>query len=79
MIEARINSIQDKFLALFQSEREAIAKLPTSEIIDLQHRAVELSNHDDYSLRVASEIIRASCILILENRQPNGGSKSGTL
>jgi len=69
MIESRIKSVRDKFMALYASEREAMSALPTNELDELLHGAEELTSAESFSVRAAAEIVRCAATLILEERE----------
>ena len=69
MIEARIKSVRDAFMALYASERDAMAILSTSELDELLHRADELTSAEEFSVRAAAEIVRCAATLIIEERE----------
>jgi len=66
MIDSTINAIQAKVWELFLSEQKQFSGKGKSELNDFIHRAEELSRSPDYSVRVAAEIVRSSCLLELE-------------
>jgi hypothetical protein len=69
MIESRIKSVREKFMALYASEREAMFTLPESELGELLHRAEELTSAQEFSVRAAAEIVRRAATMILEERE----------
>ena len=56
-------------MALYRAERDEMSVLPSPELVDLLHRAEELMTNEDYSTRVAAEIVRCAATLILEERE----------
>lgn len=66
MIDSTINAIQTKVWGLFLSEQKQFSSMDKSQLQDFIHRAEELIRSPDYSVRVAAEIVRSSCLLELE-------------
>lgn len=69
MIEARIKSVREKFMSLYASEREAMTALPKADLVELLHRAEELTSAEEFSVRVAAEIVRCAATMIIEERE----------
>lgn len=69
MIESRIKSVRDRFMALYASERDAMSKLPKADLVELLHRAEELTSAEEFSVRAAAEIVRCAAAMIIEERE----------
>jgi|GEM_PF-3802146 hypothetical protein len=69
MIESRIKSIRESFMALYAVERKAMEQLPSSELGELLHRAEELTSAEEFSVRAAAEIVRCAATMIIEERE----------
>jgi len=66
--ESTFQQIRDGFLRFAKNHYDQIEKLPDRDLEELLHRAEELLNAEDFSMRVAAEIVRAGARLEMDLR-----------
>jgi len=69
MIEKLLRDAQERFWSFCSMQAQVVSELATAEIIDLRHRAEELSSHQDASWRATAEVVKSACDLELEKRK----------
>jgi len=68
-LPAEIGILRRRVLGLYSEQRDYLASKPGTFLEELMHRADEERFNSNYSVRVAAEINRTACALILEARQ----------
>lgn len=69
-MHSEIQRTQNLLLDDFRQQRSYLQSKPSQYLFDLLHECESLRSHAVFSIRTASEINRAACTVILEERQP---------
>lgn len=68
-MHAELRTIQTQILALYEQQRAKLASLPKADLEELLHLCDDSRLAETYSERVAGEINRTACCMILEGRK----------
>lgn len=63
-----ITNTSRAILDIYKVQRVQLEKLPTAQIVDLQHDFRDAKARGEYSERTAAEILEGTCEIILNER-----------
>jgi len=64
-VNGEIVHVRAEFLKTYEAQAARLKEKSRRELEDLLHEAEELLHADDFSVRVAAEVNRAACLVLL--------------